>query len=274
MKRNKKTILIGKDDSPYLVPLTLRQSAVYVDYLRFGCKRELDYIFNLMDLGSRTRKLFDNEIDFESNGNTRKGLRVINKGLSMELLTSYVLSYIDNPTQVHPNCTVTKHDDNKVIPKNYAQGGEIDIVIDYPEFKLLVEVSAKHQPSLSHYKKQVENALKHARKLREEGEGKLIHCLLVNERSLSIQENKLTMLEICKDIKEEEEIYLTSLSTEEFSIMGDKLGKEYEEDTEQIKSKELLEVFNRSAVNHMDKQNSSLDDSIINFLSKNMANWF
>ena len=64
MKRNKKTILIGKDDSPYLVPLTLRQSAVYVDYLRFGCKRELDYIFNLMDLGSRTRKLFDNEIDF------------------------------------------------------------------------------------------------------------------------------------------------------------------------------------------------------------------
>ena len=80
--------------------------------------------------------------------------------------------------------------------------------------------------------------------------------------------------EICKDIKEEEEIYLTSLSTEEFSIMGDKLGKEYEEDTEQIKSKELLEVFNRSAVNHMDKQNSSLDDSIINFLSKNMANWF
>ena len=89
----------------------------------------------------------------------------------MELFARGVFRYIDSPSEVHANCLVYQCqpkesigvENTDTMPSNYAQGGLPDVQIDYGEFLVLLEVSAKYQPSIEHYKKQLRGALKHAR---------------------------------------------------------------------------------------------------------------
>jgi len=178
-------------------------------------------------------------------------LQSINKALTMELFTSSMFSYVDNPSEVHANCLVShcrpknsNDDDNCItVPRNFAQGGVPDVQIDYGNFMVILEVSAKYQPSLEDYKKQLGGALKHARSLREDKCEKPIYCLLINERSLVHVENKYALKEILQGIKPSEQIFITSISIDEFADLGKTMGDRYENDISNVSRDDLHEIL-------------------------------
>lgn len=251
MDNKNKTISIGKNKDPYEVPLNLTQMATYLEYIPSNSKRDLKHIYGLLDLDPPSRKLNDNTIDFKTDAKERMQLQIINKALTMELLSTGMFGYIDHPAEVHSNCLVNRYQPEDAIdeehylavPSNFAQGGVPDSQIDYENYKVILEVSAKYQPSLEDYKKQFNGALKHARALRAKKYKKPIYCLLINERSLDLVENKETMKEILKDVRPTEKIFITAISIEEFAELGKIMAKMKEDDILKIKSNDLHEVL-------------------------------
>jgi len=167
------------------------------------------------------------------------------------LFTSGMFGYFDHPAEVHSNCVVKRYqpqdavDDTHYIalPSNFAQGDQADTQIDYEDFMVLLEVSAKYHPSQDHYKSQLNGALKHARSIREEGYEKPIYCLLINERTLAHVVNKEIMKKVLQDIKPAEQIFLTAISIEEFASLGQLMAEAYENDMSKIRSEDLHEVL-------------------------------
>ncbi len=251
MDNKNKTISIGKNKDPYEMPLNLIQMAAFLEYFPSNSKRDLKHIFGLLDLDSSSRRRYENTIDFKTDVKERRNLQIINKALSMELFTSGMFGYIDHPAEVHANCLVSycqpqdAVDDKhfRAVPSNFAQAGVPDVQIDYENFMVILEVSAKYQPSLEDYKKQLSGALKHARSIREKEYEKPIYCLLINERSLDHVVNKETMKEVLKDIKQSEQIYITAMSIEEFAALGKVMANTYEDDISKIHSDHLHEVL-------------------------------
>jgi len=251
MHNKNKTIVIGENKSSYKMPLGLIQMSMYLEYLSLNSTRELRHIFDLLNLDSSSRVKYGNTIEFKTAERERINLRNINKALTMELFSSAIFGYIDNPSEVHANCLVShchhqksKDDESYVtIPSNFAQGGVPDVQIDYGNFMIILEVSAKYQPSIEHYKKQLRGALKHARTIREDGYKKPIYCVLINERSLSLVENIMAMKELLGEIKPREKIYVASVSIEEFSNLGQVLGEKYEEEITKMASDDLHDIL-------------------------------
>lgn len=251
MEDKNKTIYIGKDKDTYEMPLNLIQLATYLDYFGANSKRDLKHIFGMLDLDSPSRRRYENTIDFKTDENERKTLQVINKALTMELFASGMFGYIDHPAEVHSNCLVKRYqakdavDDSNYLamPSNFAQGGVPDVRVNYENFIVILEVSAKYQPSLEDYKKQLNGALKHARSMRGEGYDKPIYCLLINERTLVHAVNKEVMKEVLKNIESSEQIYITAMSIGEFAALGQKMAKTYEDDISNIRSDDLHEVL-------------------------------
>ena len=233
------------------MPLNLTQMATYLEYIPSNSKRDLKYIFSSLKLDPPSRKLNDNTIVFKTDEKERRQLQIINKGLTMELLASGMFGYIDHPAEVHSNCVVSRYQPKDAIdeehylavPSNFAQGGMPDAQIDYENYMVILEVSAKYQPSLGDYKNQFNGALKHARSLRAKKYKKPIYCLLINERSLGLVENKETMKEVLKDVSPTEKIFITAISIEEFAELGKRMGKMDEDDISKIKSDDLHEVL-------------------------------
>lgn len=251
MHDKNKTIVIGENKNSYKMPLGLIQMSMYLEYISLNSTRELKYIFDLLNLGSSSRVKYGNTIDFKTAERERINLRNINKALTMELFSSGIFGYIDNPTEVHANCLVSHCHSQKLnnveshvtVPSNFAQGGVPDVQIDYEDFMVILEVSAKYQPSIEHYKKQLRGALKHARTIREDGYEMPIYCILINERSLSLVENIMAMKELLAEIKPIEKIYVTSMSIDEFSNLGQVLGEKYEEDISKMVSDDLHSIL-------------------------------
>ncbi|MCU7805429.1 MAG: hypothetical protein KZQ96_19735 [Candidatus Thiodiazotropha sp. (ex Lucinoma borealis)] len=246
-----KAIAIGKDKDPYEIPLNLIQLATYLEYFNSNSKRDLKHIFGLLDLDSSSRRKYENSIAFKSDSKERMKLQIINKALTMELLTSGMFGYIDHPAEVHSNCLVSRYQpqdavDDKhylAVPSNYAQGGVPDVQIDYEHYMVILEVSAKYQPSMEDYKKQLSGALKHARSIREKGYDKPVYGILINERSLEHVVNKEMMKEVLKDIKPSEQISITAISIDEFANLGQAMAEKYEDDISKIHSDDLLHVL-------------------------------
>ena len=251
MEGKDKSIVIGEQKNSYKVPLNLTQISMYMEYLSLNSTRDLQHIFKMLNLDSSSRNALGNTINFKSSERERRNLRSINKGLTMELFASGMFRYIDSPSEVHANCLVChclpkqSNDDESTItvPNNFAQGGLPDVQIDYGEFLVLLEVSAKYQPSIEHYKKQLQGALKHARSIRKEGYKKPIYCILINERSLSLVENMQAMKETLDDIESRENISITAMSIDEFANLGQVLSGDYEEEITEIVSDDLHTVL-------------------------------
>lgn len=251
MNNKNKTICIGKNKDPYEMPLNLAQMAAYLEYIPPSSNRDLGYIYRSLELDSPSRRLNENTIDFKTNVKERRQLQNINKALTMELLASGMFGYVDHPAEVHSNCLVTRYQPKDVageehylaIPSNFAPGGLPDANIDYGDFMVILEVSAKYQPSLEDYKKQLNGALKHARALRAEKYKKPIFCLLINERSLDLVENKETMKDVLKDISPSEQIFITAISIDEYAKLGHIMAKMKEKYISRIKSDDLHEVL-------------------------------
>lgn len=251
MDNKNRTINIGKNKNSYEMPLNLTQMATFLEYFPSGSKRDLKHIFRLFDLDSSSRKLNDNTIEFKTDTKERMQLQIINKALTMELLTSGIFSYIDHPMEVNSNCLANHYrpqdaaDDKPDIttPSNFAQGGVPDTHIEYENYKVILEVSAKYQPSLEDFRRQLNGALKHARELRKNDYKKPIYCLLINERSLNLVENKEALKNVLNDINPSEQIYITAISTGEFAEMGQAIAKMSEGYISKLQSDDLHEVL-------------------------------
>jgi hypothetical protein len=226
--------------------------SIYLGYLIPNSNRELKEHYEALGLDPPSRRRNRNTINFETDTNERKELRKINKGLTLEIFASGMISYFDHPAEVHANCTVTRHEMSRAtgekqyqaFPKNYAQGGEPDVAVDYGDYMVILEVSAKHIPSLAHFTNQLKGALKHARIIRESGYDKPIYCLVIEEdRSLTVTENKLRLEDRVKMIKPSEQIYLSAISIQEFSALGQAMVNQYKADVEKIQSSDLLSVL-------------------------------
>lgn len=246
----KTPIIIGKDKDPYEMPLNLKMMATNLRYLFPNSKRDLEDVYQSIGLDPATRRKQSNTprtID----PNECSNMLSINKGLTMELFAGGMFSYIDHPVEVHANCNVTRHlsfgaDGEEVyqaLPNNFAQSGVPDVLVDYPDFKVMLEVSAKSKPPLEHFKSQLRGAVKHARMMRESGDKKPIYCLLVNFRSLIQSENKEALKEVLNDVDADEEIYITAVSIAEFSDLGRKMAGIYESNISKISSKDLLGIL-------------------------------
>jgi len=254
MDKKNKTINIGKNKDSYEMPLNLLQMSTYLEYFSPNADRELNEIFKKLDLDSSSRKKYDNTIDFKTDERERKKLRNINKGLTMELFASGMFGYIDHPVEVNANCVVNytqsegSTDDmfGRVMPCNFAQGNVPDVQIDFENYMVLLEVSAKYQPSKEDYNKQLNGALKHARSIRKNGYDKPIYCLLINERTLDHVGNKYELKEVLDDINSSEQIYITAMSIEEYSALGKEMAKTYEAEISNLSSDDLHTVFNET----------------------------
>jgi hypothetical protein len=251
MEEQNKTILIGKDKDPYEMPLNLIQLAIYLRYFPLNSNRELNYIFGLFELDAPSRREYKNTIDFKTDVKERRNLLSINKGLSMELFTSGIFGYIDHPEEVHANCQSRQYRpqgaaDNtpyRAVPNNFAQGGVPDVQIDYGDYSVILEVSAKYQPSIEHFTKQLEGALKHARLVREAGYDKPIYCLCINERSLNLVENKLALKTVKEGIKPTEQIYITVISIDDLATLGQTMDRTYEKEITKVSSEDLHQIL-------------------------------
>lgn len=248
MEDKNRKIVIGEQKSPYQIPLNLLQMSVYLEYIKLNSNRELKSIFEMLSLDSASRIKYDNTIEFKTSEKERKSLRNINKALTMELFSSGIFGHIDSSAEVHANCLVNHLQQSGdistiTVPTNFAQGGEPDVEIDYGDFIVILEVSSKYQPSLEHFKSQLSGALKHARSIREDGSRKPIYCILINERSLSLVENMLTLKKFLKCIKPIEKIYITAISIDEFANLGQKIATQYEEDISTMSSDDLHGVL-------------------------------
>lgn len=251
MVKENKTIVIGADKDPYQVPLNLNRLSRYLEYIIPNSKRELKDLYKKLDLDSDSRRRNRNTVKFQTDEKKRRNLNSINKGLTLELFASGMISYFDHPGKVHANCLVTRHEipganaDNQyhVLPYNFAQRGVPDVEIDYGDFKVILEVSAKSQPPVEHLQSQMTGALIHARAIRESGYDKPLYCLLIHELSLKKSDNRDALKECLKTIKSSEQIYITLISIQEFAELGQDMARKYKEDVLNVQSNDLLNVL-------------------------------
>ncbi len=279
MDNKNKAIVIGKNKDSYVMPLNLIQLATYLEYFGMNAQRDLKDIYSKIDLDPSSRNKYGNTIDFKSSAKDRMNLQRINKALTMELFTSSMFGYIDNPTEVHANCLVTQSRSQKsnegggciVVPSNFAQGGVPDAQIDYGDFMVILEVSAKYQPSIEDYKKQLNGALKHARSILDDAYKKPIYAILINERSLVHTENKKAMEEVLKNIKPSEKISITSMSTDEFAYLGQRMGKDFDDEISKVDSDGLHDILKATTEKGV---NGRFHESLVNYLDdkKSLSN--
>ena len=84
----------------------------------------------------------------------------INKGLALEKLAVYFMHYINSPTYSRSNCMMHRESG---LPVNYAPPGTQDGIVDYGDYRLSLEVSAKADMGRRDFEKQLEGGLNHAK---------------------------------------------------------------------------------------------------------------
>ncbi len=209
------------------------QVATYIKYLKKGSKRELKNIFKLIKLDDKTRSKVDNIIEKLTEDNKPSTLSNINKALSFELLSSFYMNFIDDPKQVWSHCTAQKTSSDEILPNNFAPSGMGDIEIDYPEFQLMIEVSAKTSMTVEQYSDQVDGAKKHAQEMRKNDTKKPIYCLMINERTLKDNDIKDCLIDAQKEM-EKQNIYFTSMTIDEFAKLGGNLAHQRNQKIKEI----------------------------------------
>ena len=114
-------------------------------------------------LDGRSRARDDNRLNLPKEEKRRITARKINKGLTMEMVMSSLLTFVDHPGAVTSRCVPNK----RGLPNNFAQGGRPDIVFhpadNEPSFQVVCEVSANEEMDDSTYLGQLERGLEHAR---------------------------------------------------------------------------------------------------------------
>ena len=131
-----------------------------------------------LGLDPKTRQLKANliEVDEEGRGSKAHDRNWMNKALAMELLSTMLLTCLDDPKEVHSACVL---DDNGR-PKTYTQGGKGDGWAIYPTFGILLEVSSKENMDFTDFRRQMNQAIDHGGALAEEWQVP-VYALVINE---------------------------------------------------------------------------------------------
>ena len=118
-------------------------------------------VLTALGLDTETRRLQDNRIrpGKDKDTVTIHDVRVINRGLAMELLVATLLTCLDRPREVKSWCTVSATG----YPNNCAPGPHPDIVATYADFRIVAEVSCKRDArNTVFFEQQLDGAIRHA----------------------------------------------------------------------------------------------------------------
>ena len=144
----------------------------------------------------------------------------INKALSLEKLAAYFMYQSDSPVYSRSYCLMHKASG---LPCNHAPPKVPDGIIDYGDFKVCLEVTAKTNMSQEYYMKQLEGGLKHIK------ETDCNILMLVSEWGPEDSRAAQTLEVIRKRYpKELEGIDLIPVSIKTLSGIGSKLGNDFE----------------------------------------------
>ena len=135
-------------------------------------------------LDGRSRARDDNQLNLPKEEKRRITARKINKGLTMEMVMSSLLTFVDPPGAVTSRCVPNK----RGLPNNFAQGGRPDIVFhpadNEPSFQVVCEVSANEEMDDSTYLGQLETGLEHARKDHQKARVAVTYLFVANLRKI------------------------------------------------------------------------------------------
>ena len=115
-----------------------------------------------MRLDARSRARDDNRLRLTEKSTKIVTARKINKGLTMEMVMSSLLTFVDHPDEVVSRCVANRRGK----PNNFAQGEKPDIVFHPahtdPSFQVVCEVSANKEMKDETYREQLVRGLEHA----------------------------------------------------------------------------------------------------------------
>ena len=167
-------------------------------------------IFPALGIDRDSRKAQDNKLNLPPG--QIKEYRRSNKGLSMELLCSLLLSQIDSPSYVTSNCEIRQ----ERLPHKYAPPGNMDINACFPSsngtnaFGVIAEVSAKKQVTKEFYKKQLSQSLKYALELANSKDtccpDMPTYALMINGGEIGNKEDKTGLHGVYRSFLQENDI--------------------------------------------------------------------
>ena len=136
-------------------------------------------------LDAVSRRKQDNQLTFQPDAQERiKQSRRINKALTMELVMSSLLTYIDHPDAVISGCGVNREG----LPHYFAPALVPDIVVHpadaEPPFQIVCEVSANREMTDYVYVMQLEETLRHAREAHDSEGVAVTYGLVANLRKI------------------------------------------------------------------------------------------
>lgn len=139
-----------------------------------------NYVAKRLRLDAKTRR----EMDNLPNVNKRRvhQYRMINKAMTMELLTALLLTFLNKPKEVRSWCVQRQ----RGLPNNYSPPLHADISARYfndennKPYRLIVEVSAKKVVTQEFMRKQISQAWNHARVEAMNRDGGVVYALVIN----------------------------------------------------------------------------------------------
>ena len=233
----------NEDENPPIKvePLHLKTISHCLHNLVDNQRRSIGEIAEIFQIDKESRRKFGNELvkyqqdeyeNEEDNGEEGEegetpldessidDLFRINKALSLEKLTNYFMYQSDSPAYSRSHCLMHKASG---LPCNHAPPRMPDGIIDYGDFKVCLEVTAKTNMSQEYFIKQLEGGLKHI---------KDTDCnilMLVSEWGPEDSRAAQTLEVIRKRYpKELEDIDLIPISIKTLSGIGSKLGNDFE----------------------------------------------
>ena len=182
----------------------------------------------------------------------------INKGLALEKLAVYFMYHINSPVYSRSNCMMHRESG---LPVNFAPRDTQDGIVDYGDYRVSLEVSAKTDMGKKDFKNQLEGGLNHAR------DGGFDIFMLVTEWGPETPGAKAVLEDFRKNhAKELENIDLICVSTTTLHTIGSELCNDYEfkQGEKRITEDNMKAVFKALAAGAFEYEEDTLKESMVN----------
>ena len=182
----------------------------------------------------------------------------INKGLSLEKLAVYFMYHINSPVYSRSNCMMHRESG---LPVNFAPRDTQDGIVDYGDYRLSLEVSAKTGMGRKDFENQLEGGLNHAK---DKGFELL---MVVTEWGPETPGAKAVLEDFRKNhAKDLENIDLIPLSITTLHTIGSWLCDDYEFKTgeKRITEETMKAVFNALAAGAFEFEEDKIKESMEN----------
>ena len=182
----------------------------------------------------------------------------INKGLSLEKLAVYFMYHINSPVYSRSNCMMHRESG---LPVNYAPKNTQDGVVDYGDYRLSLEVSAKTGMGRKDFENQLKGGINHAK-----DKGFKI-LMVVTEWGPETPGAKAVLDNFRKNhAKELENIDLICVSLTTLHTIGSELCNDYEfkRGEKRITEDNMKAVFSALAAGACEYEEDKLKESMVN----------